>query len=168
VRAAALIACLLLSACDDGITPDCFEGSPMAIEVSIDPALTAPASPEWECTAGPDPDDPYFCYSGAGWSIRVELADLFVIRAEAYDIVGWWPWIGIDLDRRRARLCAHYYSDLGPPEDALRCDPPICAVSGTLTMSRAPVSEDDLSGIAVSLDVTLPDGATLTGSLRTP
>lgn len=168
MRAAALIACLALAGCEDGITPDCFEGSPMAIEVSIDPALTAPETPAFTCTPGDDPDDPYFCYSGYGTSIRVELADLFAIRAEEYGIAGWWPWIGIDLDRGRARLCTHHYSDIGPPEDALRCDPPVCAVAGTLTMSRVPVSEDDVSGIAIALEVTFPDGAALQGAFRTP
>jgi hypothetical protein len=168
VRGVVVAASLSLVACDDGITPDCFEGSPMAIEVSIDPALTAPDPPEFSCTAVEYPDDPYFCYSGYGSMIHVELADLLAIRAEGYGLAaGWWPWIGIDLDRGRARLCAHHWSDLGPPEDALRCDPPVCAVSGTLTMSRVPESDDDVSGIAVELDVMFADGR-LRGAFMTP
>jgi hypothetical protein len=163
VRTATLIACLLLSGCESGITPECFEGSPLAVEVQIEPSLSAPDLPEFTCSADIHPG---FCYTGvSSASIHVQVGDLFAVRAESWGIVGWWPWTGIDLERRRARLCAYHYTDLG---DAGGCDPPMCAVAGTLRMSRVPASDQDVSGIAMTLEVMFADGAMLQGAFRTP
>lgn len=163
MRAATLIACLLLPGCD-AITPHCFFGTPLPVRLEIEPALDAPDTPEFTCSGGIRPG---FCYEGGVSSafIDVEVADLFVIRAEAEGLVGWWPWIGIDLDERRARLCAYHYTDLGEPGG---CDPPLCAVEGTIRMSRMPADDNDVQGIAVVLDVTFADGETLSGAFRIP
>lgn len=148
----------VLAGCD-GVTPDCFEGSPLAVTVEVDPSLSPPPDPVFECSP---PANQEFCYAGSQAGIRATLEDLFVIEVVYMGFVGWWPWIGIDTESQRARLCANYYSDT--PGDHSQCDPPLCASSGTITVSRLPENEDDAVGIAVELDVRFDDGGTIRGS----
>jgi hypothetical protein len=161
MRAAALLACLPLAACDDGgITPECFEGAPMAIVVVVDPDLSPPPEPTFDCSPGIDTE---FC--GGGADVSAEVEDLIAIRVVLMGFVGWWPWIGIDPETRRARLCANYYSDAG---DGSRCDPPMCATGGTIRVSAMPSADAEVSGVAVELDVVFDGGGTLAGSFWIP
>jgi hypothetical protein len=89
VRAAAL-ACLLLTACDDGgVTPECFEGTPLAIAVEVDPAISPPADPVFDCSPEGAAE---FCVAQP--SVSAQVADLIAIRVVNVGFVGWWPWIG--------------------------------------------------------------------------
>ena len=152
-----------LAGCDDGgITPECFEGAPMAIVVEVDPELSPPPTPTFDCT----PDGlSEFCSGGGSVSARV--ADLIAIRVVWVGLFGWWPWIGIDPESRRARLCATHYTDVGG-DDVSQCDPPLCATSGTLRLSRIPTTDEEASGVAVELDVAFDDGTSFRGSFWIP
>jgi hypothetical protein len=140
----------------------------MTLEVTVDSGFSASAT-AISCTGcGDNCGGQNVCVAeAADQAAGASLPGTLVITLYAAGKVGWTAEIEVKLDTLTARVCRIPFTDDGPS-----CgDPfgePACASSGTLTLSSAPVSIDDLDGLSGAITATFDDGLEITGEFITP
>ena len=136
----------------------------MDLTVTIDPALTAPVTPDLMC------EGTVVASAGAGPCETVEGVLAYALDTPAVgvfgpsDFYGWYPVIELDEPtpgQLRARVCAHQFTDVLTNQ----CDAntAICATSGTITLDQWPLPST--AGAVLRLDATFASGARLTGDV---
>lgn len=176
--------CVPGEVCDDSVTKSCgrllFQRGEqpwdaeraMALALTIDEGFSA-SSTDISCTGCADNcSGENVCVGGAdskddaasAW-LRGTLA-IGLVPAEGI-FGGWVAEIEVNLDASIARLCR-----IASADESHECgDPygePACAISGSLTLSRLPLSDADLDGLSGSVSATFDDGLEMSGEFLVP
>jgi hypothetical protein len=151
-----------LVACADAPTDfmRCFDDEPRPLSVIVDSSLALPESFVYSCDGDAQWGDGACSLAPAPKAVLDGDLNLW-LRHEG--LVGWWPMIEATREDG-ARLCGVWFSDT---QDEASCDEPVCAESGTVTLSRFP-DAPSAEPLAVVVDVEFANGAHLRAEFPVP
>jgi hypothetical protein len=136
----------------------------VTVSVGIDDTLTAPTEPSVLCTnyvpANSAETSPCFQRKDQLLDFWQEqrMQDTLVLGIGRTGFDGWWLWaepLELPGDSPIARVCQYRFTDT--PDS--QCPGPreiVCAVSGSIAISRRPGSYEDVSDLVVEGSVTFP------------
>lgn len=142
----------------------------MTLEVTVDSGFSASAT-AISCTGCSDDnyncDGDNVCVADAADQVTTGyLRDTLAIDMFVYGYYGWTAEIEVKLDVLTARLCRIFGTDAWFGDCPVV--EPVCATSGTLTLSSAPASTDDVAGLSGAITATFDDGLEITGEFLVP